>query len=87
MKCIGIISSVVVVNSVCFQLELKGMHIEEGTDSGADPQFLMELMEINEALAEVQTQEEANKIGQSTKGLKICHSILLRVYSHFKKPI
>lgn len=50
------------------QLELEGMCIEEGTDSGADSQFLMELMEINEALDEAQTPEEANKIGQDTKG-------------------
>lgn len=51
-----------------FQLELEGMRIEEGTDSGADSQFLMELMEINEALDEAQNPEEANKIGQDTKG-------------------
>ncbi|KAJ4942104.1 hypothetical protein JOQ06_011973 [Pogonophryne albipinna] len=51
-----------------YMLELKGMVIEEGTDSGADPEFLMELMEINEALDEVKTPEEANKIGQHTKG-------------------
>ncbi|KAG7221264.1 hypothetical protein INR49_017405 [Caranx melampygus] len=51
-----------------FQLELEGMRIEEGTDSGADAEFLMELMEINEALDEAQTPEEANKIAQDTKG-------------------
>lgn len=51
-----------------YMLELEGMHIEEGTDSGADSVFLMELMEINEALDEAQTPEEANKIGQDTKG-------------------
>lgn len=51
-----------------YMLELKGMSIEEGTDSGADSEFLMELMEINEALDEAQTPEEANKIGQDTKG-------------------
>uniref|UniRef100_A0A8C4ETY2 HscB mitochondrial iron-sulfur cluster cochaperone n=1 Tax=Dicentrarchus labrax TaxID=13489 RepID=A0A8C4ETY2_DICLA len=51
-----------------YMLELKGMHIEEGTDSGADSEFLMELMEINEALDEAQTPEEANKIGRDTKG-------------------
>lgn len=50
-----------------FQLELEGMHIEEGTDSGADLEFLMELMEINEALDKARTPEEANKIGQDTK--------------------
>ncbi|XP_040898464.1 iron-sulfur cluster co-chaperone protein HscB [Toxotes jaculatrix] len=51
-----------------YMLELEGMRIEEGTDSGANSEFLMELMEINEALDEAQTPEEANKIGQDTKG-------------------
>lgn len=44
------------------------MCLVEGADSEADPDFLMELMEINEALDEAQTPEEANKIGQETKG-------------------
>lgn len=51
-----------------YMLELEGMSIEEGTDSGADSEFLMELMEINEALDEAETPEEASKIGQDTKG-------------------
>lgn len=51
-----------------FQLELKGMRIEDGTDSGADSDFLMELMEINEALDEAQSPEEAREIGRDTKG-------------------
>lgn len=51
-----------------FQLKLEGMRIEEGTDAGADSQFLMELMEINEALDQARTSEEADKIGQDTKG-------------------
>lgn len=50
------------------QLELEGMHLKEGTDSVAESHFLMELMEINEALEEAQTPEEVNKIGQDTKG-------------------
>ncbi|XP_071753809.1 iron-sulfur cluster co-chaperone protein HscB isoform X1 [Centroberyx gerrardi] len=50
-----------------YMLELEGMHIEEDAGSGADAEFLMELMEINEALDEAQTPEEANKIGQNTK--------------------
>lgn len=54
------------------QLELKGMHIEEGTDSRADSELLMELMEINEALDEAPTAEEANKIGHDTKSKQIC---------------
>lgn len=55
-----------------FQLEMQGICIEEGTDSGADSKFLMELMEINEALDEAQTPEEANKIGHDTKGKQQC---------------
>lgn len=55
-----------------FKLELEGMRIEEGTDSGADSEFLMELMEINEALDQAQTSEDADKIGQDTKGKQIC---------------
>lgn len=51
-----------------FQLELEGMRIEEGTDPGADSDFLMELMEINEALDEAQTAEAAKRIGQDMKG-------------------
>lgn len=57
-----------------FQLELEGMHIDEGTDSEAGSEFLMELMEINEALDEAQTPEEANKIGQDTKGNRVIGS-------------
>ncbi|XP_032434583.1 iron-sulfur cluster co-chaperone protein HscB [Xiphophorus hellerii] len=51
-----------------YMLELEGMHLKEGTDSVAESHFLMELMEINEALEEAQTPEEVNKIGQDTKG-------------------
>ena len=51
-----------------YMLELEGMHIEEGTDPGADANFLMELMEINEAVDEAQSAEEANiSFGKSTK--------------------
>lgn len=55
-----------------FQLELEGMSIEEGSVSGVDSDFLMKLMEINEALDEAQTPEEASKIGQDTKGKQTC---------------
>ncbi|XP_077377127.1 iron-sulfur cluster co-chaperone protein HscB [Festucalex cinctus] len=50
-----------------YMLELKGMRIDDGTDSGADPEFLLELMEINEALERARTPEEADKISQDTK--------------------
>ncbi|CAJ1069517.1 iron-sulfur cluster co-chaperone protein HscB [Xyrichtys novacula] len=50
-----------------YMLELQGMRIEEGTDSGADSEFLMELMEINEALDEAQSPEQAERIGRDMK--------------------
>ncbi|XP_061673101.1 iron-sulfur cluster co-chaperone protein HscB isoform X2 [Syngnathoides biaculeatus] len=51
-----------------YMLELKGMRIDEGTHSGVDAEFLMELMEINEALEQAETPEEADRISQDTKG-------------------
>ncbi|XP_041957164.1 iron-sulfur cluster co-chaperone protein HscB isoform X2 [Alosa sapidissima] len=48
-------------------LELKGMHLEEGTDLSADPQLLMEVMEINESLAETRSQDEVDSIGRSMR--------------------
>ncbi|KAM9810589.1 iron-sulfur cluster co-chaperone protein HscB [Neosynchiropus ocellatus] len=51
-----------------YMLELQGMHIEEGTDSAADSGFLMELMEINEALDEARTPDVAGQIGKEMKG-------------------
>ncbi|XP_059920637.1 iron-sulfur cluster co-chaperone protein HscB isoform X2 [Gadus macrocephalus] len=50
-----------------YMLELEGMALEEGSDSGADPSFLMELMELNEAVEDAQTPEEADRIGRDTK--------------------
>lgn len=55
-----------------FQLELQGMRIEEGTDSEADSEFLMELMDINEVLNEAQTAREAEQIGRDVQGKQIC---------------
>lgn len=54
-----------------YMLELQGLRIEEGTDSGADSEFLMELMEINEALDAAPTPKEANEIGRETKGINM----------------
>ncbi|CAL8336040.1 unnamed protein product [Gadus morhua 'NCC'] len=48
-------------------MELEGMALEEGSDSGADPSFLLELMELNEAVEDAQTPEEADRIGRDTK--------------------
>ncbi|XP_047236730.1 iron-sulfur cluster co-chaperone protein HscB isoform X2 [Girardinichthys multiradiatus] len=52
-----------------YMLKLEGMHLKESTDSVAESQFLLELMEVNEALDEAQTPEEVNKIAQDTKGM------------------
>ncbi|KAJ8286037.1 hypothetical protein GJAV_G00033830 [Gymnothorax javanicus] len=46
-----------------YMLELEGTPLEEGTDTGADPQFLLEIMEINERLDETQIKEETDDIG------------------------
>ncbi|KAF0034220.1 hypothetical protein F2P81_014286 [Scophthalmus maximus] len=51
-----------------YMLELEGVRIEEGTDAGADAAFLMELMEVNEAVDEARTPEEADTIGRDTRG-------------------
>ncbi|XP_072288686.1 iron-sulfur cluster co-chaperone protein HscB [Eucyclogobius newberryi] len=54
-----------------YMLELQGLKIEEGTVSAVsavNSELLMELMEINEALDAVRTPQEANEIGQDTKG-------------------
>ncbi|KAM8886915.1 iron-sulfur cluster co-chaperone protein HscB [Spinachia spinachia] len=51
-----------------YMLELEGMRTEEGTDPGADPHFLAELMETNEALDGALTAEDAEEIGRDTKG-------------------
>lgn len=48
------------------------MRIEEGTDSEADSEFLMELMDINEVLNEAQTAGEAEQIGRDVQGTQIC---------------
>ncbi|XP_046871346.1 iron-sulfur cluster co-chaperone protein HscB [Hypomesus transpacificus] len=50
-----------------YMLELQSMHLEEGTDPGADPQLLLELMEMNEALQEARSPEDVHPIGQATK--------------------
>ncbi|XP_051536317.1 iron-sulfur cluster co-chaperone protein HscB-like isoform X2 [Myxocyprinus asiaticus] len=50
-----------------YMLELKGILLEEGTDATADPQFLLEVMEVNESLAETQGQDEVSAIGQSVR--------------------
>uniref|UniRef100_A0A480T9V8 Iron-sulfur cluster co-chaperone protein HscB, mitochondrial isoform 1 n=1 Tax=Sus scrofa TaxID=9823 RepID=A0A480T9V8_PIG len=44
------------------QLKLHGIEIPEGTDHEMDSQFLMEIMEINEKLAEAQSETAMNEI-------------------------
>ncbi|XP_077943652.1 iron-sulfur cluster co-chaperone protein HscB isoform X3 [Gasterosteus aculeatus] len=59
-----------------YMLELEGIRTEEGTDPGADPRFLAELMEINEALDGALTPEDAEEIGRHTKELELFSSSL-----------
>ncbi|XP_042766599.1 iron-sulfur cluster co-chaperone protein HscB isoform X2 [Panthera leo] len=44
------------------QLKLHGVEIAEGTDYAVDQQFLMEIMEINEKLAEAQSEAAMKEI-------------------------
>uniref|UniRef100_A0A7N8XT44 HscB mitochondrial iron-sulfur cluster cochaperone n=1 Tax=Mastacembelus armatus TaxID=205130 RepID=A0A7N8XT44_9TELE len=64
-----------------YMLKLQGMHIEDGTESGTESEFLIKLMEINEALHEAQTPEEANQIGQDTKGKQIRQFSSLKLHA------
>lgn len=48
------------------------MTIEEGTDSEADSEFLMELMDINEVLNDAQTAGDAEQIGRDVQGKQMC---------------
>ncbi|KAA0716832.1 Iron-sulfur cluster co-chaperone protein HscB, mitochondrial Hsc20 [Triplophysa tibetana] len=50
-----------------YMLELRGVLLEEGTDATADPAILLEVMEVNESLAETRNQDEVNAIGQSVR--------------------
>lgn len=45
-----------------YLLKLHGIEIPEGTDHEMDSQFLMEIMEINEKLAEAQSETAMNEI-------------------------
>ncbi|XP_067377271.1 iron-sulfur cluster co-chaperone protein HscB isoform X2 [Channa argus] len=73
-----------------YMLRLEGMHIEEGTESGADSEFLFELLAINEALDEAWTPEEANKIGRDTKGeLQAAKALLVQMkyYANIEEKV
>uniref|UniRef100_A0A8C2DCF9 Si:ch211-207k7.4 n=1 Tax=Cyprinus carpio TaxID=7962 RepID=A0A8C2DCF9_CYPCA len=50
-----------------YMLELRGVLLEEGTDATADPAFLLEIMEINESLAETCSQDEVKKLKDLTE--------------------
>ncbi|KAL1273752.1 hypothetical protein QQF64_026566 [Cirrhinus molitorella] len=50
-----------------YMLELQGVLLEEGTDASADPAFLLEVMDINESLAETRSQDEVSAIGRSVR--------------------
>ncbi|XP_054851983.1 iron-sulfur cluster co-chaperone protein HscB [Eublepharis macularius] len=44
-----------------YLLELNGVELEKGTDSQEDPEFLSEIMEMNEKLAETNSEEGARE--------------------------
>uniref|UniRef100_A0AAY4BPD9 Iron-sulfur cluster co-chaperone protein HscB n=1 Tax=Denticeps clupeoides TaxID=299321 RepID=A0AAY4BPD9_9TELE len=48
-----------------YMLQLRGEHLAEGTDSTAEPGFLLEVMAINETLAETRSRREMESIGHS----------------------
>ncbi|MCI4392871.1 hypothetical protein PGIGA_G00150870 [Pangasianodon gigas] len=50
-----------------YLLQLRGVELEEGTDSAADPALLLKLMEVNEKLAETLSLDEVNAIGQEVQ--------------------
>lgn len=50
------------------QLQLRGVELEDGTDSTADPALLLKVMEVNEKLAETRSLTEVNAVGQEVQG-------------------
>ncbi|XP_072520867.1 iron-sulfur cluster co-chaperone protein HscB isoform X2 [Salminus brasiliensis] len=50
-----------------YMLQLRGVELGEGTDATADPNFLLEVMEVNEKLAESRSREDVNAIGQAVR--------------------
>ena len=63
--------------------------VEGGTDFGADQQFLLEIMEINERLDETQSKEEADNIGVSIKGNSphVLHNLPICNMDMFKRTV
>ncbi|KAK3514366.1 hypothetical protein QTP70_015890, partial [Hemibagrus guttatus] len=50
-----------------YMLQLRGVELDEGTDSAADPALLLKVMEVNEKLAETQSLDEVNAVGQEVQ--------------------
>ncbi|TSU24203.1 Iron-sulfur cluster co-chaperone protein HscB, mitochondrial [Bagarius yarrelli] len=46
---------------------LRGVELDEGTDSTVDPALLVKIMEVNEKLAETQCLNEVNAVGQEVQ--------------------
>ena len=53
----------------CLQLKLEGVSIEEG-EVARNPEFLMEILELNEELDEATTADKISKIEEKNKGNK-----------------
>ncbi|XP_017307902.1 iron-sulfur cluster co-chaperone protein HscB [Ictalurus punctatus] len=50
-----------------YLLQLRGVELEEGTDSTADPSLLLKIMEVNEKLAETQSLDEVNAVDREVQ--------------------
>ncbi|KAM9446817.1 iron-sulfur cluster co-chaperone protein HscB [Clarias gariepinus] len=50
-----------------YLMQLRGVELESGTDSVADPALLLKVMEVNEKLAGTQSVDEVNTVGQEVQ--------------------
>ncbi|XP_027811863.2 iron-sulfur cluster co-chaperone protein HscB isoform X2 [Marmota flaviventris] len=65
-----------------YLLKLHGIEIPKGTDYEMDSQFLMEVMEINEKLAEAQSEAAVIEIESTIQGTGVHFHAPLKVYIH-----
>ncbi|MGH0151321.1 UNVERIFIED_CONTAM: hypothetical protein FKN15_043690 [Acipenser sinensis] len=68
-----------------YMLKLQGLQLEEGTHFAMEPQFLYEIMEINESLAATQTEEEASDIGHCIQGIIVDDKCIVYISGDLKK--
>ncbi|KNC83333.1 hypothetical protein SARC_04428 [Sphaeroforma arctica JP610] len=65
-----------------YLLKLRGMPMEEGTDNN-DPAFLMEIMDINEAIEDAETEAEISVVHEENK--KQIGDVIQQVSEAFKE--